>query len=444
MAQKSFFIRTFGCQMNVHDSEQLAAVMLAAGYDRVRDEKQAGVILVNTCSIRDKVAEKIVSQIGRYRRLKDRNPELVIAVGGCLAQHWGRDLLRRIPEVDLVFGTHALKDVPDLLSRREREGRSVVDTAFREEIPSLERFTYAAGGNNGRRVINAFVTIMQGCDNYCSYCVVPYLRGREKSRPSEDILEEVRILAEQGVKEITLLGQNVNSYGKGRKQEIGFAELIERLAAVNGLERIRFTTSHPKDLNGELIACFGRVDKLCEHIHLPFQSGSDRVLRLMNRGYTRDDYLARIDALRRRCPEIAISGDVMVGFPGETEEDFEETLTLMKEVRFDNLFSFKFSEREGTRAASMKEQVPEREKARRLRLLQELQDLHTLERNKALVGQRMEILTEGKSKKNLQEMTGRTRTNKIVNFAAPRDVCGETVQLKITGAYLHSLRGELS
>ena len=443
MAQKSFFIRTFGCQMNVHDSEQLAAVMLAAGYDRVRDEKQSGLILVNTCSIRDKVAEKIVSQIGRYRRLKDRNPELVIAVGGCLAQHWGRDLLRRIPEVDLVFGTHALQEVPNLLVRRIREGRAVVDTAFRENIPSLGSFACRDGGN-GNGKIQALVTIMQGCDNFCAYCVVPYLRGREKSRPSGEILEEVRILAQRGVKEITLLGQNVNSYGKGLTKDIGFAELIERIGCIDGLERIRFTTSHPKDLDTELIDCFGRVDKLCEHIHLPFQAGSDRVLRRMNRGYTREEYLARIAALRRRCPEIAISGDVMVGFPGETERDFEETLALMKEVRFDNLFSFKFSEREGTKAASMKEQVPEREKARRLRVLQELQDLHTLERNQALVGKRMKILVEGKSKKYPEDMTGRTRTNKIVNFAAPPDVYGKTVEITITAAYLHSLRGELS
>jgi len=311
--KKTFFIRTFGCQMNVHDSEQLAAIMTAAGYEETGDVRQAGIVLVNTCSIRDKVAQKIVSQIGRYRHLKEKNPEMVIAVGGCLAQHWGESFLKKTPDVDLIFGTHALADVPKLLELRRRKGKSLVDTAFREEIPSLQSFAGTAQKNGGGRY-HAFVTIMQGCDNFCAYCVVPYLRGREQSRPSRDILTEIEALVGQGVKEVTLLGQNVNSYGKGLAESIRFSGLIEKIAAVRGLERIRFTTSHPRDLREDLISCFGRVDKLCEHIHLPFQAGADSVLQRMNRGYTRNEYLDRIASLRQTCPDIAISGDVMVGF----------------------------------------------------------------------------------------------------------------------------------
>jgi len=441
--KKTFFVRTFGCQMNVHDSEQLATIMTAAGYEETGDVKDAGIILVNTCSIRDKVAQKIVSQIGRYRYLKEINPEVVIAVGGCLAQHWGESFLKKTPEVDLIFGTHALQEVPRLLERCRRVGRSLADTAFRDEIPSLNSFACPAQ-NNGSGMFHAYVTIMQGCDNFCSYCVVPYLRGREKSRPSKDILTEIRILADKGIKEVTLLGQNVNSYGKGLAESIRFSDLIEKIAAVNGLERIRFTTSHPRDLREDLINCFGRVDKLCEHIHLPFQAGADNVLRRMNRGYTRDEYLARIESLRRICPEIAISGDVMVGFPGETEQDFEDTLMLMEKVRFDNLFSFKFSEREGTAAVSLPDRVPEIEKSRRLAILQELQNRHTLERNRALIGKSTAVLVEGQSRKNSREIMGRTRTNKIVNFAGAEELCGETVHLRIVAAYPHSLRGKLS
>ncbi len=429
--------------MNVHDSEQLAAIMTAAGYEETGDVRQAGIVLVNTCSIRDKVAQKIVSQIGRYRHLKEKNPEMIIAVGGCLAQHWGESFLKKTPDVDLIFGTHALADVPKLLELRRRKGKSLVDTAFREEIPSLQSFAGTAQSNGGGRY-HAFVTIMQGCDNFCAYCVVPYLRGREQSRPSSDILTEIGILVARGVKEITLLGQNVNSYGKGLAESIRFSGLIEKIAAVRGLERIRFTTSHPRDLREDLISCFGRVEKLCEHIHLPFQAGADSVLQRMNRGYTRNEYLDRIASLRQTCPSIAISGDVMVGFPGETERDFEDTLDLMEKVRFDNLFSFKFSEREGTKAVSLPDKVPEREKARRLAILQELQDRHTLEKHRALIGKPVEILVEGQSRKNSREFMGRTRTNKIVNFAGTGDLPGQMVNLNITAAYLHSLRGELS
>jgi tRNA-2-methylthio-N6-dimethylallyladenosine synthase len=285
---------------------------------------------------------------------------------------------------------------------------------------------------------------MQGCDNFCSYCVVPYLRGGEISRPSKDILDEIRKLVEHGVKEVTLLGQNVNSYGKGLSEEISFSDLIKSIDGIEGLERIRFTTSHPKDLTDELINSFGKLDKFCEYIHLPFQAGSNSILSRMNRGYTREDYLARVERLREVCPGIAISSDAMVGFPGETEADFEATLELMEIIRFDNLFSFKYSEREGTKAVSLNQKIPEKEKSRRLDLLQKLQDRHTLERNKAMIGKTVSVLVEGISKNSAKDVMGRTRTNKIVNFRGQEDLYGKTVNVHINAGYLHSLRGELS
>ena len=441
-ADRRFFIHTFGCQMNVHDSEQLANIMTEAGYEQTPDVRQAKIILVNTCSIRSKVAQKIVSQLGRYRRWKDKDPEVIIGVGGCLAQHWGRDMFTKTPYVDLVFGTHAFHEVPQLVDMVRAGHGPVMDTELREEIPSLGICTAGKNGN-GKTKHHSLVTIMQGCDNFCTYCVVPYLRGRERSRPSAEIIREIEALVKQGIREITLLGQNVNSYGRGLPEETNFPKLLAMINDISELERIRFTTSHPKDLTGGLVNCFGRLKKLCEHIHLPFQAGSDRVLTRMNRGYTRKDYLERITALRQCCPDIAISADVMVGFPGETADDFDATLTLMEEVRFDNLFSFMYSEREGTVAVSFGEKVPEKERNRRLKILQELQDRHTWERNQALVGKDVDVLVDGASKNDPQELTGRTRTNKIVNFAGPPILRGKTVTLNITGAYLHSLRGEL-
>ena len=439
MSKNIFYIRTFGCQMNVHDSEQLASVMVDAGFEQTEDVNQAEVILINTCSIREKVALKIVSQIGRYRQLKENNPDLVIGVGGCLAQHWGQSLLRKNVGIDLVFGTHALDRAPEMIRRIQRKGGAIVDTSFREAIPSMNICPRPDNGN-----LQAFVTIMQGCDNFCSYCVVPYLRGREKSRPSKNIIDEIRALVDHGVKEVTLLGQNVNSYGKGLVEGIYFSDLITKIDAIDGLERIRFTTSHPKDLTDDLINRFGKLGKLCEYIHLPFQSGSNSILGKMNRGYTREDYFTKVERLRETCPTIAISSDAMVGFPGETTADFEATMELMKVIRFDNLFSFKYSEREGTAAVSLAEKVSEKEKSRRLSLLQDLQDRHALEMNKAMVGKTVGVLVEGISKNSSRDMMGRTRTNKIVNFKGSDNLHGKTVNLHITAGYLHSLRGELS
>jgi tRNA-2-methylthio-N6-dimethylallyladenosine synthase len=425
--------------MNIHDSEQLATMMVDAGFEQTEDVTQAQVILVNTCSIRERVAQKIISQIGRYRQLKENDPDLVIGVGGCLAQHWGTSLLKKNVGIDFVFGTHALDKAPEMIRRVQKRRGAIVDTAFRTGSTALNIFPRPHNGD-----LQAFVTIMQGCDNFCSYCVVPNLRGREESRPRQDIIDEIRFLVAHGVKEVTLLGQNVNSYGKGLGAGNRFADLIKSIDAIDGLERIRFTTSHPKDLTDDLVEGFGKLGKLCEYIHLPFQAGSNSILARMNRGYTREDYLARIKRLREVCPDIAVSSDAMVGFPGETTADFEATLEMMEMIRFDNLFSFKYSEREGTKAVSLDSKVPEKEKSRRLNLLQALQDCHTLERNKAMVGKTVDVLVEGFSKNSSKEMMGRTRTNKVVNFRGPEKLHGKTVNLHITAGYLHSLRGELA
>lgn len=424
--------------MNVQDSEKMAALMRDAGYETTEDPGRADLILVNTCSIREKAEQKIYSQLGRFRSLKERNPDLRIGVGGCLAQQRGVKLLRRAPHLDLVFGTHQIHRLPGLIEERQLAGARTVETAFCERVPSLDIPAQPAPG-----AVSTFVTIMQGCDNYCAYCVVPYLRGPEESRPLTDILREVEQLADRGIREVTLLGQNVNSYGRTLAEAPDFADLLGAIGKVGGIERIRFTTSHPKDLSQRLIDCFGEVGSLCEHIHLPFQAGSDRVLKGMKRGYTSREYLEKITALRRRCPGIRITSDAIVGFPGEEEEDFQATLGLMREVRFDNLFSFCYSEREGTAAAGMDRPVGEEVKRERLRRLQLLQEGHTLERNRAMIGRREEVLVEGPSRNSPREMTGRTRGNGIVNFPGGKRLSGKTVSVRIVEAFLHSLRAEL-
>ncbi len=438
MTAKKLFIRTFGCQMNVHDSEQLAELLRRSGYGTTASAKEADLIIVNTCSIRDKAEQKVYSQLGRYKQLKKAKPHLMIGVCGCVAQQQGERFLEKIPWLDLVFGTHNIHRLPELLARVEATGRPIVETGFHETVPSIGVLALPRKG-----VVSAFVTIMQGCDNYCAFCVVPYVRGREESRKFHDILAEVRALAAHGVKEVTLLGQNVNSYGKGLGDAHSFSELLRAIGEIEGIERIRFTTSHPRDLSDEIIACFRDVKALCESIHLPVQSGSDAVLARMNRMYTSADYLDRIRKLREACPEIAISSDIIVGFPGETEEDYQKTLDLMGKVRFDSLFSFQYSEREGTAAAGLGAQVGSQEKRKRLIELQALQDRHTQEKNDAMVGKTVDVLVEGTSRNSSRDMMGRTRSNKIVNFAGGAHLHGKTVRVRIVEAFLHSLRGEM-
>jgi len=424
--------------MNVQDAQKMAVLLGESGYGTTDDPEQADLILVNTCSIREKAAQKIYSQLGRFRELKERNPRLLIGVGGCLAQQWGDRFFRRVPCLDLVVGTHQIHRLPEMVGDLERAGGRIAETGFCDRVGSLEIPAQPAAG-----AVSTFVTIMQGCNNFCAYCVVPHLRGREQSRPLPEILREIETLAAQGIREVTLLGQNVNSYGQTLPGETDFTQLISAIGKVPGIGRIRFTTSHPKDLSPRLIACFGEISSLCEHIHLPVQSGSDRVLQRMNRSYTAEAYREKVADLRRASPEISITSDVIVGFPGEEEEDFQQTLELMREIRFDNLFSFKYSEREGTAAVGMDRPVRESVKRERLGALQVLQAAHTLEKNHACIGRRESVLVEGPSRNGCEDMTGRTRGNRIVNFPGRTGLIGKTVSVRIVEAFPHSLRGEV-
>jgi tRNA-2-methylthio-N6-dimethylallyladenosine synthase len=437
LATKKIYIQTFGCQMNVHDSEQIVAMLKPHGYEETDRASRADVILVNTCSIREKAAQKVYSQLGRFSLLKKEKPDLIIGVGGCLAQQYGKKMLQKAPFIDVIFGTHNNHRLPELLAKAQTGRAAIVETTFREHVPSIG---FPAVPRRG--ALSAFVTIMQGCNNFCAFCVVPYVRGREESRELEAIVAEIRMLADHGIHEVTLLGQNVNSYGTTLENGPTFTQLLQQIDKIDGIRRIRFTTSHPKDLSDELIESFGSLKKLCEHIHLPVQSGSDAILKRMNRRYTRADYIGKVKKLRGACPGISITSDIIVGFPGETEADYEATLEMMREVKFDGLFSFQYSEREGTAATAYTDKVEDCRKRDRLRALQLLQDEHTLEKNKTFIGQDLEVLVEGYSRNTGEEMTGRTRTNRIVNFAGPATLKTKTVFVKINEAYIHSLHGE--
>ena len=437
---KSFFIKTYGCQMNERDSERMAGFLLDQGFRPAASEAEADLILVNTCSIREKPEQKVYSTLGRYSLLKQERPGTILAVTGCVAQQEGGRLLERVPGLDLAIGTQALHRLPELLTRVS-EGRRLSETGWLKpddpglfEIPSPR----PQGG------VTAFVTIMQGCDNYCAYCVVPYVRGRERSRPAEEVLAEVESLAAGGVKEVTLLGQNVNTYGPSNGAGIGFPELLRRVAEVPGLERVRFTTSHPKDLSDRLIEVMAEHPKVMEHIHLPVQAGSDRVLRAMNRGYTREHYLERVRALRRAMPEAGLTTDLIVGFPGEREADFKETLALMGEAEYDESYSFRFSPRPLTAAGRMEGQLPEETKLERLYRLQALQAEITERKHQAQVGSVHEVLVEGRSKTDAGRETGRSRTNRPVHVpAGDQERRGRIISVRVTRALKHSLVGEV-
>jgi tRNA-2-methylthio-N6-dimethylallyladenosine synthase len=432
--KKSVFIKTFGCQMNAVDSARMLSLLSSADYLAAATLEEADLVLLNTCSIREKADQKIYSDLGTLRRWKRRRPGRLIGVGGCLAQQDGETVRERAPHVDIVFGTHNIANLPELVRRAERRLPTLA-LGMEEGIAHWEVVPHLPAG-----AVSAMVAIMQGCDNFCAYCVVPLVRGREVSRPAEDILSEVRALAGRGVTEVVLLGQNVNSYGK-KEGEIPFPELLRRISAIGRIARIRFITSHPRDLDDRTIRLFGEMETLCPHVHLPLQSGSDRVLVAMGRGYTRGEYLAKVEALRNVRPGMAFSSDFIVGFPGETEDDFRETLAVMEEVRFDSSFSFRFSPRPGTRAAGMKEKVDPREAAARLRRLQELQAAHTRERLTAWVGREAAVLVEGASARDPGMRCGRTACNKTVNFT-PGNSEGAIRSVLVTGAGTHSLVGE--
>ncbi len=438
MKDKYLYIETFGCQMNVHDSEQMAVLLAGMGYTLTDDSQKADLILINACSIREKAEQKAFSELGRLIQFKAQNPELIVGFGGCLAQHLGKKVYSRARAVDLVFGTHNIHRLPEMVAAVQKDRKKITQTDFSTRIMSLNIFAPPPPGS-----LSAFVSIMQGCDNYCTYCVVPYLRGPEMSRPPEDIIDEIQKLTKHGVKEVTLLGQNVNSYGKKMDHGCNFVSLIKKINEIEGINRIRFTTSHPKDLSDELVACFADVPKLCEHIHMAVQSGSNRILKLMNRGYAAEDYLEKVEKLRRVCPHISITSDIIVGFPGETQKDYQETINLMDKIRFDLLFSFKYSERKGTAAEKLTGKVPETEKTERLKELQALQDQHTQEKNSALEGSVQEVMVESRSRNSEHDIMGRTRSWKIVNFKGGLELIGGKVNVEITRGYLHSLRGKI-
>jgi len=436
---KKVFIKTFGCQMNEYDSDKMADVLNAAqGYEPTQNVDEADLILFNTCSVREKAQEKVFSDLGRIKHLKARGVK--IGVGGCVASQEGAEIIKRAPYVDVVFGPQTLHRLPEMLNQRERLDKPQVDISF----PEIEKFDHLPPA----RVegASAFVSIMEGCSKYCSYCVVPYTRGEEVSRPFDDVLVEVAGLADQGVKEITLLGQNVNAYlGKmgGTAEIADFALLLEYLSDIPGIERIRYTTSHPNEFTPRLIEAYAKLPKLASHLHLPVQHGSDRILMAMKRGYTAMEYKSTVRKLRAIRPDLAMSSDFIVGFPGETEDDFNKMMKLIDDIHFDNSFSFIFSPRPGTPAAGLHDDTPHDVKLRRLQHLQGVINANIKSISESRVGTVQRILVEGASKRDATELMGRTECNRVVNFVGQPRLVGHMVNVTITEAKAYTLRGEV-
>ena len=437
LEQKKYYIKTYGCQMNFFDSEVLAGHLENMGYLPAERKEEADVFIVNTCAVRKKAEEKVLSKLGRLRVLKEKNPGMIIAVCGCMVQQKGvaRRIKDRFHFINLICGTHALGRFPQLLEKALHSAEPVLDLDTensREHLPVKREDT-----------LKAWVPISQGCNNYCTYCIVPYVRGPEKSRPPESIIQEIKKLAKNGYKEVTLLGQNVNSYGHDLYGDFGFAELLEEVDKIEGLLRIRFMTSHPKDISEKLIKVIANSDKICEHIHLPLQAGSNKVLKLMNRGYTKEHYLELVDKIKNTIPGCSLTTDIITGFPGEEDNDFEETLQALERIRFDAAFIFVYSPREGTEAAEMANQVDAAIKKRRVMVINELQNRISLEKNQELLNKELEILVEGISKTDPHVYTGRTRTNKIAHFTTTKKCLGELLKIKIVEAKSWTLFGKL-
>ena len=439
MAQK-LHIKTWGCQMNEYDSSKMADLLLNThGLELTEEAEEADVLLLNTCSIREKAQEKVFHQLGRWKNLKKNKPNLVIGVGGCVATQEGAHIRERAPYVDIVFGPQTLHRLPEMINQIRGGKSSVVDVSF-PEIEKFDRLPEPRAEGP-----TAFVSIMEGCNKYCSFCVVPYTRGEEVSRPVDDILFEIAQLAEQGVREVNLLGQNVNAYrGPTFDGEIcSFAELLRLVAAIDGIDRLRFTTSHPIEFTDDIIDVYRDTPELVSFLHLPVQSGSDRILTMMKRNHTALEYKSIIRKLRKVRPDIQISSDFIVGFPGETDQDFEDTMNLIAQVNFDMSFSFIYSARPGTPAADMPDDVTEEEKKQRLYLLQERINQQAAQFSRRMLGTEQRVLVEGPSKKDIMELTGRTETNRIVNFKGTPDMIGKFVDIKITDVWTNSLRGDV-
>lgn len=434
-----YHIVTYGCQMNVHDSEKLAGLLNTMGYTETLEQDEADLILFNTCCVRENAENRVYGNLGSLYPYKQQNPNLIIGVCGCMMQQKeiSAYITKKFPFVDLIFGTHNLHHFPQLLLEAMHSQHTIVEVLNQqgqiiEDVP-IQR-------NIG---VGAWTTIMYGCNNFCSYCIVPYVRGRERSRQPSDIISEITKLGQTGYKEVTLLGQNVNSYGKDLDRSYYFPDLLRDINKIDSIERIRFMTSHPKDLSEDLILAMSESEKVCEHIHLPIQSGSNRILKKMNRRYTKEEYLDLLDRIRERIPEVAITTDIIVGFPGETEEDIADTLEMIKSARYDSAYTFIYSKRKGTSAAKMTDQIEENVKKERLQILMDLQNKISKEINDTTINRTYEVLVEGPSKKRTDIYTGRTRHNKLVNFEASEDMTGKLIDVKITRPRTWTLEGKM-
>ena len=437
MSPKKFFIETFGCQMNHHDSEKVAGTLSQMGYVSTEDASEADLLLLNTCNIREKANQKVFSRLGALQKTYGAKPGAKVGLLGCMAQMEGPKIFDRAPNVDLVVGSSSYSFIPQLIQKLEEGEQHVIDVS--QDSDRLFE-TYPQSRENPYK---AFVTIMEGCNRFCAFCVVPYTRGPERSRPGDHVLAEIQRLALEGYAEVMLLGQTVNSWRDPAGGIPSFAELLKRVAAVPGIRRVRFTSPHPSDFHPEIVEVMETTPEVCNQVHLPVQSGSSEVLRRMKRDYTREEYLRRIEFIQSSPCDIALSTDVIVGFPGESQEQFEETLSLLEQVHYDQIFSFKYSARPGTEAFEFGDTIPEDEKSRRLAVLQEFQRKIQIQRNAALVGREFEIFVEGKSQRGLNELMGRTSQNKIVNFAGSPELLGKFAQVRVTQSFPNSLAGEL-
>lgn len=437
---KKLFIKTWGCQMNEYDSEKMADLLDSThGFEAAAEAEEADVILLNTCSIREKAQEKVFHQLGRWKHLKKDKPELIIGVGGCVASQEGDTIRRRAPFVDIVFGPQTLHRLPEMINQIKGGSSSVVDVSF-PEIEKFDRLPEPRADGP-----SAFVSIMEGCSKYCTFCVVPYTRGEEVSRPVDDVLFEIAQLADQGVREVNLLGQNVNAFRGPHHDGVicTFAELLELVASIDGIDRIRYTTSHPVEFTDDIIDAYANIPELVDHLHLPVQSGSDRVLNLMKRGHTAIEYKSKIRRLKKVRPDLCMSSDFIIGFPGETNTDFEATMDLIQAMDFDLSFSFIYSARPGTPAADLPDDVTEETKKQRLQLLQQRISQQALRIARNMLDTQQRILVEGPSKKNPMELSGRTENNRVVNFEGSPDMIGEFVDVCITDVFANSLRGDV-
>ena len=434
-----YYIETWGCQMNEEDSEKLSGMLKSIGCSKTDNLEEAGIIIYNTCCVRENAENKVFGNLGELKHLKKKNPDLIIAICGCMMQQEGMadKILKKFPHVNIIFGTHNAFKFPEYLNRVKTEGIQVKEI-FNKETEIVEGIPVDRESS-----VKAFVTIMYGCNNFCTYCVVPYVRGRERSRKSEDIINEIKELVSKGYKEITLLGQNVNSYGKGLEEGIDFAKLLRKVNEVEGLERVRFMSSHPKDLTKDVILAIKECDKICEQVHLPVQSGSNRVLKKMNRNYTKESYLELIELIKKEIPAVSLTTDIIVGFPGETEEDFLDTLDLVNKIQYDSAFTFIYSRRNNTLADMMLNQVSDEDKHHRFDRLIKAINESVIMKNKAYENKIVEVLVEGPSKNDESKLTGRTRNGKLVNFSGENINIGELVNVKIVRAQPFSLIGEV-